>query len=389
MSQAALKRICALVTDPGPDEERKTVALEHIVGGTGRIAAGAELPRRRPAAGLAAVEPGDVLFGKLRPYLAKTLRVREPMFASTELLALRPAPGVDSRWLHYLLMGDQIVRWAVASSEGSKMPRTSWSALGGCRVTVPEPRSQGAIADFLDAEAARIDALTAKKRRLDEVVRLRVSTAVGAATTEGKPTQVRRLIKLRTSGPRGWAERVVPSGVPFVRSANLQADSLGIKWNNMAFVEDTRAPEAERSRVRAGDVLVGITGANTGWVGFAESRHAGGFVSQHVGLLRPEGVNPKWLAYSVSSPTAREQLLGGQYGGTKQQLSLDELAELRVHAPPPKRQEELVASLDRQVDVADSLRDKLRRQIVLLAEHRQALITAAVTGQLEITGAAA
>jgi hypothetical protein len=111
---------------------------EHIVGGTGKVDAGTELPRRRPAAGLAAVEPGDVLFGKLRPYLAKTSRVREQIFASTELLALRPVRGVDSRWLHYVIMSDQIVRWAVATSDGSKMPRTSWSALGEYRVTVPE-----------------------------------------------------------------------------------------------------------------------------------------------------------------------------------------------------------------------------------------------------------
>lgn len=164
MSRVALKRICTLITTPGPQEERKSVALEHLVGGAGRIDPGAQLPRHLPAAGLAAVEPGDVLFGKLRPYLAKTLRVCEPLFASTELLALRPAPGVDPRWLHYLVMSDPVVRWAVAASDGSKMPRTSWSALGEYRVTVPKPRAQRAIADFLDAETARIDALIDKKR---------------------------------------------------------------------------------------------------------------------------------------------------------------------------------------------------------------------------------
>jgi type I restriction enzyme S subunit len=96
-------------------------------------------------------------------------------------------------------------------------------------IAVPPLREQRAIVDFLDAETARIDALITKKRRLDELVRLRLSALIGTVTAEGKPTQVRRLISLRTSGPRGWAGRVVSSGVPFVRSANLEVDSLNIR----------------------------------------------------------------------------------------------------------------------------------------------------------------
>lgn len=309
---------------------------------------------------------------------------------TTELHIVRPGPKLDVRYANYLLSSRPFLRGGKAAMKGvAGQQRVPDDWLRDFPVPISGRTRQRAIADLLDAETTRIDALINKKRRLDDMVRLRLSALIGTATTEGKPTQVRRLVSLRTSGPRGWAERVVPSGVPFVRSANLQVDSLNIKWDNMAFVEDTESAEGERSRVRAGDVLVGITGANTGWVGFAEQRHNGGYVSQHVGLLRPRGLNPKWLAYAVFSPSSREQLLGGQYGGTKQQLSLDELAELTVHVPPLKRQKELVSRLDHQVVVADQLRIKLRSQLALLAEHRQALITAAVTGRLEVPGVAA
>lgn len=301
---------------------------------------------------------------------------------------IRPRAG-DARFLKYALEAVYHSGWLNVLCNKATFGHLTREKLASLRVPWPSDNQQRVIADFLDAETARIDALIAKKRRLDDVVRLRLSALIGTATTEGRPIQVRRLVSLRTSGPRGWAERVGPSGVPFVRSANLQVDSLNIKWDGMAFVEDTKSAEAERSRVRAGDVLVGITGANTGWVGFAEQGHDGGYVSQHVGLLRPRGLNPKWLAYAVFSPPSREQLLGGQYGGTKQQLSLDELAELTVHVPSLKRQEELVSRLDHQVVVADQLRIKLRSQLALLAEHRQALVTAAVTGQLEVPGVAA
>lgn len=299
--------------------------------------------------------------------------------------------GLSPRFLHHFLRSrparDQyraMVR-GVTTFDRS-VTREDFEAMP---IPLPPLREQRAIATFLDGETARIDAVIAKKRRLDDLVRARLSVLIGTTTTEGKPMQVRRVISLRTSGPRGWAGRVGSSGAPFIRSANLQVDSIDIRWEGMAFVQGTESHEAERSRVRVGDVLVGITGANTGWVGFAERKHDGAYVSQHVGLLRARDVHPKWLAYSVFSPASRDQLLGGQYGGTKQQLSLDELAELVIHVPSPERQKDLVSHLDRQVATVDRLRTRLRHQIELLAEHRQALITAAVTGQLNIPGVAA
>ncbi len=222
MRQVALKRICHLVTDPGPDQRRPFVALEHVVGGTGALVKEVELPQRTPAAGIVAVSPGDVLFGKLRPYLAKTFRVSEPMFASTELMAFRPESGIDSRWLHYLVMSDRIVGWAIATSDGSKMPRTSWSVLGEYRVMVPDSRSQRAIADFLDAETARIDALIAKKRR-HQVVLLEHEEAVLLSRLgdwRSEPNQsLRQYGALAVTGPFGTqlaASEYVSGGTPVI-----------------------------------------------------------------------------------------------------------------------------------------------------------------------------
>lgn len=401
MSAARLRHV-AQINPPTPEfdhltdnEEVTFLPLEAVWPGTNL-----DVSRTRPKAevsnGYTRFRENDVLVPKITPTfeanrctIARGLRGGVGA-GTTELHIVRPGSSMDVRYANYLLASKPFLQGGKAEMKGvAGQQRVPDDWLRDLRVPITEPGKQRTIADFLDVEIARINALIRNKRRLDEMVSLRLWALIGTATTEGKPTQVRRLIELRTSGPRGWAERVVPSGVPFVRSANLKVDSLDVKWGNMAFVEDTWSPEAERSRVRAGDVLVGITGANTGWVGVAEPRHAGGFVSQHVGLVRPKGINPKWLAYSIFSPSSREQLLGGQYGGTKQQLSLDELAELKVHVPSPERQEELVSRLDRQVAVVDSLRAKLRRQIELLAEHRQTLITAAVTGQLKIPGTVA
>ncbi len=353
-------------------------------------------PKGEVSSGYTRFREGDVLVPKITPTFEAdrstiAIGLRQGVGAgTTELHILRPGPDLDVRYANYLISSRPFLQGGKVAMKGvAGQQRVPDEWLRDLRVPVSNRTWQRAIADFLDAETARIDALIAKKRRLDELIQDRLSAVIGVTTAEGKPTQVRRVTSLRTSGPRGWAERVGSSGAPFIRSGNLHADSVNIKWAGMAFVEEPESHEAERSRVRVGDVLVGITGANTGWVEIAEQMHDGGYVSQHVGLLRPRIVHPKWLAYSVFSPASRDQLLGEQYGGTKQQLSLDELAELVVHIPPLDRQEELLSRLDYQVETANRLRAKLRHQLELLAEHRQALITAAVTGRIEVPGAAA
>jgi len=159
----ALKQLASLNTTCVSLGERPYIALESVQSWTGELIDEGGVEERGPGngAGVASVEPGDVLFGKLRPYLAKSWVVDRPAYASTELLSLRPAEGTNSRFLGYLTRSRPFVEWAVATSEGTKMPRTSWEKVGDYRLQVPGSREQRAIADFLDTETTRIDALIA------------------------------------------------------------------------------------------------------------------------------------------------------------------------------------------------------------------------------------
>jgi type I restriction enzyme S subunit len=179
-----LKVAADLMTSCVSSEVRPFVALEHLESGTGRLVADAEVPERTaPDTGAASVEPGDVLFGKLRPYLAKTWLADRPVFASTELLCLRPRAGVDSRWLAYLVASNPVVEWAVATSDGTKMPRTSWEKLAEYRMQIPPIATQRAIADYLDRETARIDALVERIDRQVALLQERRQALITAAVT--------------------------------------------------------------------------------------------------------------------------------------------------------------------------------------------------------------
>lgn len=149
--KSRLKNLATLNVDCTFHDERPFIALEHVESRTGSLVQGIELPMRAPAqAGMSAVEPGDVLFGKLRPYLAKSWVVDRPALASTELMCLRPRSGIHSRWLGYLLQASPFIDWAVATSEGTKMPRTSWEKIGEYRTSLLSLAEQRAVADYLD-----------------------------------------------------------------------------------------------------------------------------------------------------------------------------------------------------------------------------------------------
>ncbi|MCW2916230.1 MAG: hypothetical protein JWN52_4298 [Actinomycetia bacterium] len=301
------------------------------------------------------------------------------------LAVMRSRPGTDGRYLFWALASRDSREQFAASATGVTRFGLRYEVLGDVLLPSPPPQEQRAIAKYLDAETARIDALIASKLRLMELAMVRLRSLISSVTENGPEVRVRHLTSMRTSGPRGWADRVADFGdAPFIRSANLRRDNIDIREDNLVRVDPPTTEEARRSAVRSGDVLVGITGANTGWVGCATDTVAGGFVSQHVAILRPSGVESAWLAYSLVAAKAQDQLLGGQYGGTKQQLGLDDLAELKVHCPRRGEQQRRVALMAQAHSSSQRLIGCLQRQIDLLAERRQVLITTTVTGESQL-----
>jgi type I restriction enzyme, S subunit len=111
-------------------------------------------------------------------------------------------------------------------------------------------------------------------------------------------------------------------------------------------------------------------------------------VSQHVCLVRPgKMIDGRWLAYALSAPQVQELLLGSQYGGTKTQLSLGDIRDLIIPLPPLNEQQRIMTAINEGLVAITSERALRDRQLSLLVERRQALITAAVTGQIDVTTA--
>jgi len=114
-------------------------------------------------------EPGDILFGKLRPNLRKSAPVSFRGYCSTDVLVLRARPSVSPAFAARVLQQEHVFRAAVQTAEGTKMPRTSWDSLKTHVVFVPPHPEQQCIAEILDTVDVAIqqtDALIAKFRQM-------------------------------------------------------------------------------------------------------------------------------------------------------------------------------------------------------------------------------
>lgn len=373
----------------GPDDELSFVPLERVW--PRRFDPSEVRPKSQVSVGYTRFRDGDIVVPKITPTFQADRTVMVSGLhggvgaGTTELHVVRPGPAADPDYIRHLLSSQPFLAGGTAEMigvAGQKRVPDDW--LRNLPVPVTDLATQRRIADFLDAETTRIAALIDAKQQMISVTTERRRVLISTMVGRGTPVAVRRVVSLVTSGPRGWADRIVEEGSPFVRSQNLRRDAIDLNRTAIACVHPSTSDEADRSRVRRGDVLVGITGANTGWVGLAEGSEDGGYVSQHVAIIRPEAVLPEWLALSVFAERAQHQLLGGQYGGTKQQLGLDDLAGLVINVPSRKEQIEVTNQLKRAGERTSDIISTLTEQITLLQERRAALITAAVSGELEV-----
>jgi type I restriction enzyme, S subunit len=159
------------------------VGLENIESWTGRI--NLDVQHDIVDSQVIRFQAGDVLLGKLRPYLAKVIKAEFEGVGTTELLSLRPNRDIIPSFLFYQLLNKQFVHLVAAMTYGAKMPRANWEQIGNIKFPIPNLSEQRAIATFLDHQTTKIDALIAKKKRLIELLQEKCTALISQAVTKG------------------------------------------------------------------------------------------------------------------------------------------------------------------------------------------------------------
>ena len=300
---------------------------------------------------------------------------------------LRPIGDHDGRFITFYLIALRVSGYIRACSNVVSMPHLTAEKLARVPIPLPRAEQQRAIADYLDRETARIDTLIEEQQRLIEMLRERRQALVDASFSAlGEPcVQLRRYIAFLTSGSRGWGDYYADEGQRFLRIGNLPRANLEIR-GDIQFVDlPDDVTEGSRTMLQEGDLLFSIT-AYLGSVAVVEGDWVGAYVSQHVALCRLERelVDPRFVGWFMLTTRGQDQLNEGAVGGTKVQLALDDIRGLRVPTAPIGEQGLIAAYLDEQTAQIDTLIAEAERFIDLSRERRAAVITAAVTGQIDV-----
>lgn len=403
-----LKWHVALSTERPDDDERALLPYlsnEDIASWTGKLLRSELEPSEADSRRF---RPGDVLFNKLRPYLAKVFHASFDGVSSGELLCLRPSERVDGRYLFYVLTSFGFIDAIDSHTFGSKMPRADWEIVGHQPLPLPRIEVQQRIARFLDEKTARIDALIAKKQALLERLAEKRQALITRAVTKGlnpdvpmKPTGLDwlesipkhwQLQRLRFSVDRieqGWSpqcdNRPADPGEWGVLKVGCVNSEQYDELENKALppnLEPLRGYE-----VKVGDLLV--SRANTrellGSAALVESTQGKIlFCDKLYRLSVSARLDRHYLAAFLRSPLARLQYERDATGtsGSMQNIGQDTLKNL-LHPLPPLAEQQAIGRWSAVAILPYmSAEEAVTRTVESLHEHRSALITAAVTGQL-------
>ena len=182
--------------------------------------------------------------------------------------------------------------------------------------------------------------------------------------------------------PRGGSEIYQQSGVPLLRSQNIHF--TGLRLGDVAYIPKDIHESMSGTKVKAGDVLLNITGASIGRCYYVDEHLGEANVNQHVCIIRPdEKVLCRYLNYVLASEVGQTQVFNCQIGTSREGLNFEQLKNFHICLPNELDQSAIIAYLDYKTHSIDTLIEKKQRQIELLQEQRAAIINQAVTKGLD------
>lgn len=383
-------------------------------------------------------KPGDVLYGRLRPYLNKVYRPNFEGLCSAEFIVLPENEHVEGAYLQYFLNSSAFVRYTSHLNAGDR-PRVDFDQLAPYEIPLPSKPAQRAIVAEIEKQFSRLDEAVAGLKRL-KVNLKRYKATILKAAVEGRlvPTEaelarrqgrsyetgaqlLQRILETRrrqwkgkgkykepaaldTTGlpelPDGWVWATASqtfhevkdgthetpvyqeSGVPFITQKHVKA--AGFVFDDYAYISQQDHDRFyQRSDPERGDILVSMIGVNRGENCTINVSNT--FSIKNVGLMKPNHVHTSgtFIQYYLSSPVGCRLLLVKSKGGAQPFVGLSELRAWPIALPPYSEQLRIVAEVDRLLSIACEAEAEVETNLKRAQGLRQAILSKAFTGDVE------
>ena len=380
------------------------VGMEHVLPKVGKFNPVVDGTQEEAESTVNVFSKGDVLFGKLRPYLAKCVVADTDGVCSSEFLVLSPADDVVPAYLNATMLMQEFIDAVDASTYGAKMPRADWEFIGQQRLPLPPPDEQQAIADYLDTETARIDDLIREKEELIGLLREWRQSVIEEAVTKG----LDKGVVMKPSGvpwlgdvPAPWTVERLRFRVKLNPSPSKPLSAVHrVSFLPMEAIGDDGSLDLERTRT-VGEVGSGYTYFEDGDVAIAKItpcyengkgavmaglEEGAGFGTTELIVMRPiQDDCPRWLYYLTMCSAFRlpgEAMMQGA-GGQKRVPDLF-VKDYFAPIPPAHEQQAIADHLDEKTVQIDNLITHTQQDIALLKELRAATIADAVLGRVDV-----
>jgi len=354
---------------------------------------------------------GDIVVAKITPCfengkgsIAANLTNRVA-FGTTELHVLRAQAELDASFLFYLTISHGFRRLGTGEMYGAGgQKRVPEDFLRDFRTPLPPLDEQQAIAAFLDRETGRIDELIAKKQRLIELLAEKRTALISHAVTKGLnpdapiedsginwfgdiPSgwtihQLRRVVR-RFVDYRGRTPTKTDSGIPLITAGAVRDGGIDHSRVPEYIAEDDYQDWMCRGWPEEDDVVITTEAplAEVALVNDVDVAFAQRIIIFKLNRFR---VHPEWMRYYYLSPAGRSELLSRASGSTATGIRADRLRMSLVLVPPLEEQRSIIEYLNPRVAELIAPIDSIQSAIAALREYRSALISAAVTGKIDV-----
>ncbi len=350
------------------------IGLEDVESESGKYSPTDGNSRQSDSSTVGVFSKGQVLYGKLRPYLKKSIIADFDGVCSTEFLVLQPE-RVLPELLHRWFLTSDVTQQIEATCEGAKMPRADWESIGNISMPLPPKQEQLKIRESIQFETNRIDTLITKKTRFIELIKEKILAIAMNEQMHGKDKFVRL----------GRLVQVISRPVKIVKEKEYIALGLYNRGRGLFHKPATLGKDIGDSNffyVEEDDLIISGQFAWEGAVTMASKSEEGCVVSHRYPILRGDTINTEYL-YALLMTHFGDFLLNESSrgaAGRNRPLNINLLLNEKIRLPSTEAQMQIkkLTNLKRVID------NKIYKSIKLLKERRSAFITAAVTGQIDL-----
>lgn len=355
------------------------------------------------------VDKGNIVYNKMRLWQGAIGLSAYKGIVSPAYVVLKSVREISGQFYEYFFKTPVFVSEAGRYSQGlcDDMNSCRYEDFKNAKIIFPPLDEQQAITAFLDRETARIDALVNVKTHFIELLREKRQALITHAVTKGLDPNV----KIKDSGvnwlgqlPEHWkvsklgyeawvrarlgwkglkAEEYVDDGFVFLATPNIKG--LHIDFENVNYIDEIRFKESPEIQIAIGDVLLAKDGSTLGTVNVVRVLPRAATVNSSIAVITPQkNVCGLYLYYLFKSSYLENTIQMIKGGMGVPHLFQADLIKFGIPVPPLEEQILICDYLDHATTRIDALITKTERSIELLKEHRSAIITAAVTGQIDL-----